>query len=381
MNRLKAVFAFAGILFFAQGIFGQEPVRTKHYEIVSGTEQLGQQMETLFEVYNRVFMFDPEEAALPLRVRVFSGTDEYNDYARSMSAVVSPGAMYLHYVQSGRRELILDGSNADNSLPYQAFIQYLRAFVAQPPYWMQKGFAEFFRALSFTADGVLDYEENLSWLQPVRKMKSRPKIEGILTAESGGVIANSDEFAGLACSLVSFFLNSGKEEYTRSFTDSIMTLSNENSSSVNAASVMKRLLLGRDSSQMSLDYERYINSRKTFSELVSEGQKAYSSGDSAGAKLSFLAALELKSSHHVPYYYLGLLAYNADKYDEARENYLAAIENGAEKALVFYALGINAAAAKKIQEAVDYLRRSGEEDPKQYKEKTDKIRQQLTSWN
>ncbi|MDR2953281.1 MAG: hypothetical protein LBU82_08585 [Treponema sp.] len=346
---------------------------TAHYEIISDTgasDQTGRRLEALFDIFSRVFMFDPAQGALPLRVRIFSDSGEYSNYIQTALAEAAPGALYLHYAQSAKRELVIDlsESGAANSLSWQAFTQYLKAFVTQPPLWLQKGFAFFFNGLSFADNGKPVYEENLSWLETVKNMKNRPTIQDILLAESGG-----PEFTSLACSLVSFFINGGNEEYTRSFTDSLMTLSNDNDQAQNSSAMMRRLLLGHGAEKMTRDYEQYVNSRKSFAQLIAEGQSAYSSGDMTGAELLFQAAMEIKSGNYIPYYYLGLLAYNAGKFGLAREYYLDCIGKGADAAFVFYALGLNEAGAGKPKDAAAYLRRAAQEAPARYGEKTVKL--------
>jgi tetratricopeptide (TPR) repeat protein len=372
MIRLKKVLFFSCFLASTLALVHAADL-TAHYEIISDNgegEQTGRRLEALFEVFNRVFMFDPAQGTLPLRVKIFSDTGDYANYIRSAPAEAATGALYLHYAQSGRRELVIDRSEtgAANSLPWQAFIQYLRAFVEQPPLWIQKGFASFFCALSFTEDGKPVYEENLGWLQTVKNMKNRPPLQDIFLAESVG-----PEFTGLACSLVSFFMNGGNEEYIRSFTDSLMTLSNENNRAQNSSAMMRRLLLSHGMEKMTRDYEQYVYSRKSLAQLITEGQNAYSSGDITGAELLFRAAIETKSGNYIPYYYLGLLAYGAGKASLAREFYLESVIKGADTALAYYALGLNAAKAGKPIDAVEYLRRAARESPIRYKEKTEKL--------
>jgi hypothetical protein len=380
MIRLKKVFIFSYIL--AAAIASVHAAdSTAHYEIISDTgtgDQTGRRLEALFEVFNRVFMFDPARGALPLRVRVFSDTRNYANYIRFAPAETAPGTLYLHYAQSDRRELVIDLSEtgAANSLAWQAFIQYLKAFITRPPLWIQKGFASFFSALSFAEDGKLLYEENLDWLQIVKNMNNRTPLQDIFLAESV-----EPEFTSLACSLVSFFMNGGNEEYTRSFTDSLMTLTNENTQAQNSSAMMRRLLLGHGMEKMTRDYEQYIYSRKSFAQLIVEGQSAYSSGDMTGAELLFRAAMEIKSSNYIPYYYLGLLAYGAGKADLAREFYLESVDKGADAALAYYALGLNAASASKANDAVEYLRRAAHEAPARYGEKTKKLIELLAKTN
>jgi tetratricopeptide (TPR) repeat protein len=365
---------FVCLLIFTAAAGNADIIRTAHYEIDADTgwgESAGRQMEALFEAYNRVFRFDPAAAVFPLKVKIFTNTDEYNNYVNSRFTPVNPEAVYLHYAQTDRRELAIDRSHGGTqALPVQAFFQFFRAFVSQPPAWMERGFAVFFSGLSFNGPGIqpeIQYEENLAWLVPVKSMKI-PLLETIFLGEGGG-----EGFQALSWSLVSFFLNCGKEEYTRALTDSFMTLSNAASAAGNAQAAMKRILLGTAMEDLIRDYRYYLESRKTFAELVTEGQSAYSLGDTDAAQDCFLAAMKLKSRHYAPYYYLGLLAYGKKEFEKADQLYLAGIYMGLDQAAGFYALGVNAAAAGKSAEAADYLGRAARLEPGRYREKADNI--------
>ena len=375
---------FACLFVFAAIAGNAAVIRTAHYEIVTdngGGDLVGRQMEALFEVYNRLFRFDPAAVEWPLKVRIFTDTYAYNNYVSSRLAPVTPGAVYLHYAQSDKRELVINRGSANEmqalpfqALPSQAFIQFFRAFVSQPPAWMREGFAVFFSALAFNEAGELAYEENLAWLQTVKNMMI-PPLEGVFLNDDSG-----PDFQAVSWSLVSFFLNSGKDEYVRALTDSFMELSDANTAAQNSQTVMRRILLGSTMEELTKDYRLYLDSRKTFAELATEGQKAYSLGDKAAAEHYFLEAMELRSGHFAPYYYLGLLAYEKNDFAKAEQYYLAGINRGADQAAGFYALGINAAAAGKSNEAVDYLRRAAQADPR-YREKAENVILMLTPRN
>lgn len=362
-------------------------IQTKNYLIASNGRipfGLDSQLETLFEIYNRVFMFGADSGELPLRVNIFTDNDAYNAHIRDTFAPQGYGILYLHYAQAEKRELVINAADTEifmsekgNSLPYQAFIQFLRAFIPHPPIWLQKGFASYFSTITFNKDGSAAYEENLSWLNIVKDMEDIPSLREILLFSSDNAEESESDFNSLAASAASFLLNSGKEEYARSFSAGLKTLSRENSAALNAGAFMNSLLLDCTIEELTADYERYLASRKTFSELIAEGQNAYSSGDLAGAELSFRAALEVRSGHFLPWYYLGLLAYNANDFYAARAHYHCAAERGADAALVYYALGINAAAAGNNGEAVDYLRRAARESPERYEERAQRVIRQL----
>jgi hypothetical protein len=360
---------------------GTRTARSEHFELVSDTddgESLLKEMEERFAVYNRLFRFDPLQAVLPLRVRAFGNREDYGDYVFSRLGAARPGAVYLHYNQRERRELVIDrGSPGEaKNLPYQAFIQFLRAFVSNPPSWMREGFAIYFSTLGFNGEGELSYEENLSWLDTVKGMDGKVSPEALLGADSAAYSAagpGTPGFPGLAWSLVSFFLNSGREEYFRTLTDSFLLLSDSKTAAENSEVVMKRISLWNNMEDLNRDYRAYLDSRKTFTELVAEGQRAWANGDPAAAELSFTEAINQRPGHYAPYYYMGLIAYGENNYDLAKQYYRSSIQYGADFALVSYALGINAAAAGKTPEAVYYLREAAAAAPERYGEKAESL--------
>jgi tetratricopeptide (TPR) repeat protein len=348
------------------------PVRTEHFEIIADAEDgeiLGRQMEDRFAVYNKLFRFDPANAAWPLKVRAFRDQAQYEGYVGSRLGSVKPGAVYLHYNHVERRELVINTGDSQ-ALPYQAFIQYLRAFVSNPPSWIREGFAVFFSTVSFNDEGKLIYEENLAWLETIKKMQSLPSPGSVMMAD---VLGTPENFQSLAWSLVSFFLNSGKRDYLRTLTDSFMLLLDTRSAEDNAEAVMKRIFLWNNMEDMTADYHEYIDSRKSFTELIAGGQRAYAGGDLKLAEAAFRSALEQRPAHYAPWYYLGLLAYDAGDSDTAEQYYRISIRNGADMALVLYALGLNAATAGKYNEAKEFLRQAAEADPGRYREKADAL--------
>jgi tetratricopeptide (TPR) repeat protein len=276
--------------------------------------------------------------------------------------------VYLHYNQSERRELVIHRGGADEgrTLPYQAFIQYLRAFVSNPPSWIREGFAVYFSTLRALETGELAYEENLAWLETVKSLDGPDRVPDpreIMLADKGPL---PEHFQSLAWSLASFFLNSGTKDYFRAVTEGFMVLSPAAGAEENSEAVLGRISLFGAMEDLEKDYRNYIASRKTFAELVEEGQKAYAGKDRAAAELAFLQAMEQKPGHYAPRYYLGLLSYEEGDYGMAETWYLSAAERGADGVLVAYALGVNAASAGRKEEAAGYLRRAAEASPERY---------------
>jgi tetratricopeptide (TPR) repeat protein len=385
MNIKTGIFVILFSLGFLRAAASQEtgwaaPVRSEHYVVMSDTGDGGavsREMESRFAIYNRLFRFDPAAGSFPLLVRVYRNKDSYDKYISGRLGGTRSGAVYLHYRQSDRRELVINRGSMDEGrmVPYQAFIQFLRAFVSNPPSWVREGFAIYFSTLTVTGEGEPAYEENLSWLDTVKGLgENALSPEAIFLADQRGF---PQDFQSLSWALVSFFLSSGKEEYFRTMTESFLLLSNTATAAENSEALMRRISLWNPLDNLSKDFQNYLASRKTFTELIEEGQKAYAVRDPVGAEIAFLNALDQKPSHYAPYYYLGLLAYEENSYDMAEQYYRSALQNGADEALVFYAMGVNAASAGKTREAIEYLRQAAAASPERYREKSDSLIQRL----
>jgi hypothetical protein len=377
MKKQVLIFVSAlGLLFTAFSLGAQEKVRTAHYEIavengarIAGN-LLAKELELRFDVYNRLFRFDPSSLAAPLKVRLFTDQVGYDDYVTARLGTAKTGAVYLHYNNAERRELvILRGREEDRAiLAHQAFIQFLRAFVPNPPSWIREGFAIYFNTLKFDpGEETLSYEENLSWLESVKKAsKDGPSLLAVIGAD----LEDSPEIPQLqifSWSVVSFFLNNGRDDYFRTLTECFMTLSPAAPVRENALAVRKHITLWNDPETMERDYRSYLEARKTFTELMDEGRGAYGAGDLLAAELAFMSALDQKPSHYAPWYYLGLILYDEKNYSMAEEYYKKSLGFGADSALVSYALGLNAISAGRHDDAVVWLGKAAEADPPRYK--------------
>jgi tetratricopeptide (TPR) repeat protein len=351
---------------------------------------LVQELELRFNVFNRLFRFDPAALASPLRVRAFKDKAAYDAYVSARLGRTREGAVYLHYNQRERRELVIHRGSPEEGrmLSYQAFIQFLRGFIPNPPAWIREGFAVYFSTLAWKplnagspssvppdsppdvppqGPGELVYEENLVWLDTVKSLgDAAPAPEAVFLADLQESLP--EHFQAAAWSLASFFLNSGNEDYFRTLTELFMVLSETAGSRENAEAVFRRIQR-HDPAILAGDYRAYLASRKTFTELIREGQNAYALRDPAGAEQCFIDALNLKPAHYAPYYYLGLLAYEQQNYNLAENYYRSALQYGADEALVRYALGLNAYSAGRTAEARGYLEQAAAKSPERYRQK------------
>lgn len=334
---------------------------------------LAKEMDTRFVVYNRLFRFSTTTLTQPLVVRSFADKTAYDDYISAKLGTTRAGAVYLHY--NNRPELnelvVLENSEeAKQFFPHQAFIQFLRAFIPNPPSWLQEGLAIYFTTLGYDrTTGEVTYEENLAWLDTVKGWgKSAPSLESIIMSDIQNPVA-SPQIQGASWALISFLLNTDNEEFRRSLYEIFMVLSPSESREGNSRLALKRITPWIDIDQFTGEYTQYLADRKTFVELIDLGRQAYAAKDSAKAEVLFLSAMNLQPTHYAPHYYLGLLSYEQKKYDMAENYYRSALVYGADEALVNYALGLNAGAAGRKADAVRYLEKAAAAAPERYKAK------------
>ncbi|MDR0731863.1 MAG: tetratricopeptide repeat protein [Treponema sp.] len=367
--------------------FAQVPLTTDHYQILTedpaAGERIAKDLEGRFTIYTRLFRFNPGLLAAPLKVHLITDTAAYDDYLIERLGGKNAGALYLHYRQPDHRELVINydagpGADWERFLPYQSFIQYLRSFIPNPPSWIEEGFAIYFSTLSIEG-GELAYAENLSWLERVKELPI-PPVQDILllgTQDAGDSLSRED-YSALSWALVSFFLNSGNEDYFRSLLECFLLLSPEADLTENSVAVARRIENWNGFENLDRDYRSYISARKTFTELMNEGRQAYGEGDFDTAEPAFAGALELRPSHYAPHYYLGLIAYGRKDWDKAERYYNDSLERGGDKALIYYAMGLNAASAEQRDRAEEFLRLAAAADPARYREKVDILLKQLS---
>jgi hypothetical protein len=349
---------FIGLLFL---VFAFGPVSAEVYVITADAETLKaadtvkKEMESRFDIYNRLFRFDPALLRSPLNVRVFGNRQAYDKYVSERLGETRQGAIYLHYQQPERRELVIHhGSHDEASIAHQAFVQFLRAFITNPPSWLLHGFAIYYSTLRFGPQGNPEYEENLLWLETVKKL-GMLSPEAVLLADGQPLPSEiPDNNKILSWSMVSFLLN-GNRDYFRNIVECFMLLSPELSASENTSLLTNHFAPRVDLAEFKTDFKHYLDSRKSYKEIMDDGQRAYSQGDFIGAELSFLAALDQRPLDYAPYYYLGLLAYEEKNYDLAELYYNKSRERGADEALINYALGLNAASAGRRDDAAIFL--------------------------
>jgi hypothetical protein len=381
MKKTFCIFILMGLcmsMIFAQTA-NVNTVTHGYYEVTSDmgaadASLLAREMNLMFETFIELFRFDTKNIPGSFKVTAFASQETYNNYVFSKLNRIREGAIYLHYTNPERRELIVHRVNgvSPKILAHQAFIQFIRGFVPNPPSWMRDGFAIYFSNLTYDkAKDVMNYEENLAWLETVKSWGTNaPSIESILMADINGIPNN---FQPASWALVSFLMNNDHEEYRRLLFESFMMLSPKASASENTLAIMQRISSWANTENLQQDYETYFAARKTFAGYIEEGRLAYDAKNSVTAEKCFLEALKMRPDHYAPYYYLGLLAYEAKNYAAAEKYYRSALQYGADQALLQYAMGLNALSANRPVDARIFLRQAAALSPERYSARAEEL--------
>ena len=393
MRKYSRYIFYFLFLVFSFAAWSQTAVHERGlYSIIADTEAVRvshrQEMENRFSIFNSLFRFDPSRLTVPLNVRVFDNRESYNSYVVTKLGEAIQGAVYIHYDEPELRELVIHRGGPENEaiISHQAFVQYIRAFIPNPPSWILHGFAIHFSALRKDLQGNLVQDENLYWLERARLLAGRsgggmmPMAESVLYADErySTILPGefSDDFKVTSWALVTFLL-SGNRDYYRILAESFMLLSPVNSAAENTRILRQHFSSYLDMANMERDFRNHLYSRRSFSELMEEGRLAYSTGSFLDAKLSFLTAVEQRPHDPAPYYFLGLLAHDEMEYISAEMFFNRSFEMGGDPALISYALGVNALASGQTDNGINYLYLAAGLDPPRFRARVDELLRQL----
>ncbi|MDR1932872.1 MAG: tetratricopeptide repeat protein [Spirochaetales bacterium] len=383
------------LLFLAPlAVIAQSPAvyeaASNHYQITSEVSQehalqIGKNLDALFDLYNSFFRFDPAKLPGKLKVRIMANKQRYDEYLHRFVPRSRDDFTYLHYTDPVRCELV--GYSGEQTtfrlaLNHQAFIQFLRAFIQNPPLWIREGFAVFFESTVFDpATGQVQYQENLAWLDTLKAMAANKgekllPLQDLMKIDADGVRDNLEIFYPQAWGVVSFLTNTTDVNYSRLLWDSITALQVPATLEENEDTVYERVFKWYNERTLTADFVSYIESRKSFRSLVQSGIDLYSANSLEEAEKAFQEALKLDENNFVPYYYLGLIHYARKDYAAADREYAAALEKGAGPALIYYAMGINALADDRPDAALDCLKKAGDADPA-YKQRAEDLSKRI----
>ena len=356
-------------------VFTQNAVFTGTHYTVRGDnlitlERIAANLDRHFDIYNALFRFDTSSLTSGLNVRIFSERDSYNSYIMNRVNQHIDHALYIHFAEEQNRELVIflpenySGNNAEleNMIAHQSFIQYLRAFIPNPPFWIINGFANYYGS----------FESRFNEYDVI------PSVQEILSFDSQEARGDSiiNNYKNYSWALVSFLL-SGEREYYRILAESFLLMSGDNSAAQNTEILKNRFLTSLNMEIFQSDFRNYVFSYRSFNDLIEEGLVYFNMGNYIFAERVFLRAMGQDPENYIPYYYLGLIAYNAERYEEADVFFRTGLLRERDSAVLNYALGINSLALGHNDEAAVHLHLATGLNPVRFRLPVEEILRQL----
>jgi tetratricopeptide (TPR) repeat protein len=364
-------------------VFGQ--AETDHYVVLSEQGQdraaaLSRHLEALFGLYDGFFHYDASTLKAKLNVREFRDKAGFDSYLNQIVGQSKDDFVYLHYPSPERSELLLfpkDEPDFSASLAHQGFVQFIKAFISNPPLWIREGVAVTFESAKWDDKaGTIDFPENLAWLETVKSLRDRNllmPLDKLLSIGQDEARAELDVFYPQAWALTSFLLNSKDKTYNRLLWDSVAALRKDASIEDNQNAVAGILNTWYGSDVAEKAFIAYLTDRRTFPELVADGVRKYADKSWTDANDAFVAAQSMNAASYVPDYYLGLIAYAQNQFDVADSHYKQALALGCDPAITNYALGVNAYAQNRLDDAKAFLKLAKDAAPDRYGDKVDSL--------
>jgi tetratricopeptide (TPR) repeat protein len=389
---MRKILVIALLLSVSLLAFAQQPstytAETSHYRVTAETSQaqadeVSRKMEAALSLYNDIFHFDLAQLPAKLRVRLFRDIDSFNDYLSKVLSQKRTDFVFVAWSDPEKSELLCfpkEEKAFTASLLHQGSIQFIKAFIENPPVWMREGIAAYLDAASWDArTGAFSARPNLAWLDGLKAImrgETPAKLiafADLLTSSREKAQSQMDVFAPQSWGLVQFLLNADDRSYGRMLWDSIGALDPRASLEDNSQRARTRAFSWVSGPKLQRDFESYIMSLKTASDWLKDGIDRYGAGDSDKAEQAFTKSLELDPGSRTAWYYLGLLSYGRKEYAKAEDQYLKAFQLGANAGIINYALGVNAFAAGKLTDASKYLNFAKDADKAAYGEKADAL--------
>jgi tetratricopeptide (TPR) repeat protein len=393
------VFFFLSMLCFAaEQTFESDRYTVVYPDTFTGIEEATDAFKAMRSAFDVVFRFDSGPSYPVFRVVVLADKASFDSYVTARIGETRRDFLFLRYGDASRSEIVLYPQRGDAgyaafagpSLARALFLQYLYAYVPQPPLWILDGFQAFFENIEYDpASRKLSLSPNAPWLESAKTLHADPATSldpvSILGALTGSF--DSARYYPQAWAFATFLLSTENPEYQRFVHECALIIANVPVSAGTSGTgapaggaaprtqkeltdiVRARFVGFNDPEKAAADYSAWLSGQHTFNELVQSGVKAYNEGKFAGARIDLTAAAGIRNEDPLVTYYLGLVAYSLKEYAVAEGWYRKALESGGDVSTVNWALGLNAWADKRYAEAKVYLETARQSNPARYEKK------------
>jgi tetratricopeptide (TPR) repeat protein len=361
---------------------------SEHYRVSSETsqsqaEEISRRMEACLRMYNDLFHFDLSLLPAKLNVKMMRDMASFNAYLTKVLSQTRTDFVFIAYSDPEKSELLCfpkEEKAFSSSLVHQGCIQFLKAFVANPPVWLREGAASALEAAvwdpkssAYTPKpnyGGLEELKSIVWGESPQKLIP---FSDFLMYTRELAQAHADVFYPQAWGLVHFLLNSPERAYNRMLWDAISSIDPKAALEENSQRARSRAVAWVSEGKLRQDFESFILAVRTAGELLRDGVDSYGRGDFPKAEEALTRSLELEPESGPAWYYLGLVAYSKKDYAKAEDLYMKAFQLGTNAALINYAIGVNAFAAGKADTAAKYLKMARDADTTAYGDKVDAL--------
>ena len=367
--------------------YESEYYRVRSYISEAHAQESGMRLDAYFGHFNKYFHFDLAELDYKLRVQIFGSQEEYDGYLSGQIDEQREEFVYLHNSVPSRSELVgatENGAPFDQSFTHQAFVQFIRTFIDNPPLWLREGFAVYFEETQYDPLG-LNAGNDLAWLATLKNIILGNRNDEALSNEDIFFIdlenakENIEVFYPQSWGIVYYLINTEKTEHNRILWDAISAMDPEVDLRTNSQLVYKNALQWIPPEVLAESFLEYFVALKTYPELIEGGIVNYIQGNLASAREDMQQAIELRDDNFVPYYYLGLINYDEGNYGLAELFYQKALDIEQQDATIYYALGLNAFVNNQYEKASAYFETTLELDQESFAEKVDRVQKRMES--
>ncbi len=341
-----------------------------HYSIrTQGTAQnartIAIQLEAMYRFFNNYFHFPTNQENPPLRVLIFSSRQLFDEHIQSLVNVSYDGFIYLHYGRPQRNELIgfvSDDAEVASSFVRQAFLQFLRAHITNPPLWLSEGFSTYVRNATYNPQTQsIMFNESISRAKSLQIIIERSNgkltlpIESVLTSTRETLQQNSADFYHSAWGLIAYLLNTDEADHARILWGSIARLMPSASFANNQETLQTYEYDWINYPELENAIVSYIKDYETPYILLGRGQKLMQEEKYAEAEKTFARVIELDSEESSGYYYRGLANYHQKNYVLAIAFYEEAIHYGLDENFGLFAIALSRYALNERDTAIELL--------------------------
>jgi len=231
-------------------------------------QETADMLDAFLDLYNRYLHFDIGEINTKLRVRVFANKTNFDSYLSTLIPQKRDSFVYLQYKDLAKSELLgfyINDESFEKALAHHGFVQFLKAFIPNPPLWLQKGLAVYLEQSEYDADtATAVFKGNLAWVKTMKSIIAGESgydfisLDDLLRIDVDAANGKIESFYAESWALVSFLSESDGQQYNRLLWDTLSALSPDVTMAANSEVVMADVFSWIPVDQFYTDFQAYM---------------------------------------------------------------------------------------------------------------------------